>query len=458
MKKERKLYRNGIVAFFITVMLISTVTAIPLSNKEAVDGAISKNEKKQSINDFLNDIKTLLEFLKQYNIFDILKGRFLIRNMNTLFIDDLTIDQAWNYYNDTNVRDNITSQRLKIKNEINKYPNYQLWKDFFMIDDTLSFDKIKERIESLHVGQILYDIQNLQKISDNLQEFDYNFNSTIEKFLLLYKDCNDSNDWLSQIELFYPLIDFICGALTLISFIWTIPLVILFGERGLRIACCLTIIFLTPFISILSFYVGMCEMFKHDGALLEEIISKMAKDGIAGCITMILKEVFDGNWYSIGLEYILNQFHLTKAITTCYGWVFETKETKPLINEIFYIKKESGDTGFCMWIIDYDTVYTNFPKVSEEYRDYLQVGFDFNNDNEPDYWSNLYQQYNTLGYPIYKEFWFNLPNGNHIINCWIRDNWGIVSEKTAFSIKIQKSLDIKESKNSFTLLNLFSFF
>jgi hypothetical protein len=147
-------------------------------------------------------------------------------------------------------------------------------------------------------------------------------------------------------------------------------------------------------------------------------------------------------YWELGLIYVLFPILVIALDYNPYGYTVETAENPPECYEtILSIDGTTRDVCFDLFVTDIDTV--NYDNDDIRNRDWVQAGFDWDGDSNPDYWTKFYykeslEEYSTVEISAFHNF----DAGEHTVNCWIRDNWGATSEPISFSFDLSKNNDL----------------
>jgi len=409
--------------------MISSATAVPVANKDAVDNTINVSLESQQPESQL------------CNLYDIQANPSCWDGIRSMFMDLTIIDKCWEYYNDNTVRTKLVEVQTEIENEINKLPEQdrQLIREFLDIENTLSLASIADRVSSLRLGTVLYDVQDVLEVPDNYGEFSSSREgSTIKLLELMY-----NNDF-ENMDIYYPLIDRVCEILAGISLIWTVPLMILGGLTGLIIASFVTLVFFAPITVPMALYVGVSECFINDEDFRLELMEIALLYGLVGLLLkgtpLLLVKLFSDNWGMIGVEYILSKLTIWSVDEENGEYALITGADSPrLRGRGLYLTGKKLDIS--LHVSDTDYVATLYNPDDKLARDYIQIGIDWDGDYEVDEWSDLVKaKYNdevtidlTHRYADY---------GTYKITYWPRDNWGNTGTPWSEVITISRSRTI----------------
>jgi hypothetical protein len=397
-EQKNKKYRSMAICIFIVVILTTSITAMPLTQKTIID-IIDRRDCNLGKDDIKDIILAVL--------------------------------------NDASFKQQLEINKTQILNEINKYPiEYrQKIKDYFNIDTAFNIDKIKERVLSLNYNNILNEVQTkILKSFDNRNQFNNTFNSYAEKL----RNTIYTGD-IPYYDLFCPFAGMLIMLMLFIAYgFWIMPLS-LFGNAGMFIANIITCIVFAPLIIPLGFYCGVISCFQLDENYRNEV-------NFINFIPLTLAYLFFDSHLEIGFSYVLWYLLFDYADMTPYGFTYTTSENAPeLINYGLSMDKTTKYVEFNLEVCDIDKcqVFPNTPIL----RDYIQVGFDFNGDLDPDYWTFLIEQKSdTTIFNI--GHYFN--DGLNVIHCFVRDNFGIYQRyEIEFNLNDDENLfvDISESIN-----------
>lgn len=398
MKPSRKIGIGTICAVVVAVIMVTSTAGLPIMNKEAID-----NQEPQS------------------------------QQMTDLTI----IDKCWEYYNEPSFRTRLVEVQNSIDVEINKLPEQdrQIVRDLFQVDDTFSLSGIQDRISSLKVNSVLYDVQDLIGVYDNYDEYNATRQGSLEKILELFYNNNFEKDTMG-----YPIIEFIGNILGYVSLLWEIPLLFLGGLTGLILAAFLTFVFFSPFIIPAGLYVGIVECFENDEEFKEDIVDIAVIFGLVGLVLfgspLILEYMFGGGWGMLGITYVLSTIILSGLDTTKGGYTRITSEVAPNGAVSYHPQECKVGKPFLLntRVRDDDEVFSGGFRIA---RDYLQVGFDWDNDFNVDEWFKLKRE---------DEGWINLDvyhtwyePGVHKYNFVTRDLWGVYGDWINLEVTVERA-------------------
>jgi hypothetical protein len=339
-----------------------------------------------------------------------------VNKMTTFELEDIK-EQALIQINKSNVVNKINEKKAEIMNKINEYPIKQriFLMNFFDIENTFNIDKMKERINSLNVNNILSDIQDLSQLPDNYNDFNTTENQEKIGELLLIMDYT---------ELFCPICDLILLCIFAISSIYAVFLIPLFEEFGVFFTNCITLILFAPIYLPIAVYCGFLYGCNYDESFKSDIQDLIYHGHFTSAIIYVMLYSFTtGLWY--GLEHVFFYILWLSAEINPNGWLITTGNTAPFAESFqIAIDQTTGNVLFGVFIGDDDIMRY---EQESSYRDYLQIGFDWDNDMSADYWNNLcYDTIHPIEITIEKIF----DTGVHTVNCFIRDNWGIYTTIT----------------------------
>jgi len=406
MKKRKKMFGIG-TAVFIIIMMISSATAVPVVNEDAVETTQEQNP-------------------------------------STL------IDKCWEYWNNPEFRAKLAEAKANVEIEINKLPEQdrELIREYLDLENTFSISGIAQRISTIGIFTYMEDTQNLLKVPDNYDEYNESRQEMLGKLLELFYN----NDFEFD-EMYYPLVNVICFLMRVISLIWTIPLTILFGVIiGLPMACLISMIFFSPITVPMSVYTGLTECWKNDPDFKDEILAIAVGFGLAGLIVfgtpLILGKLWKDGYYNLGWKYVMSKVLLISWEEIGGSIIPITGETEPWIYFLTSpsTAKVNKPVKFTATIIDVDKVFFD---GDEGFRDYVHVGYDWNNDFIVDEWTNLekeeYQGWSLTEIDTYHTF---TSVGVYHVHVIARDHWGLrAGGWTSQKITIEEKKDI----NSFQI-------
>jgi hypothetical protein len=443
--KQKKFLGTGI-AFFVAILMISTVTAIPASNSN-VPILIHQNDSITLDTEIDNLMKDIIEnYLDEHNtsiIEKMIYSWLSIRGLNSLIGGCEIIDECNNAYSSEDVKLNIVNGELDLEAFIdNNYVETGWLKTYFALDQTFTLSRIINRIDYLKPLSVLDDIQDLLGVSKDYNNFVNLREDYGEMFLTLANTHNFSTEALDS---YYPLIDFICSVLARIALIWAIPLTILFGVCGMIVADLITYVFFAPITIPMTLFVGFNELLKNNDTLGDELMAIAIMYGLVGLFTLglplLFKLIFLSEEFMYGIDYVFSAISFFNFIPTIglTGWDYEADEQAPSINGFTWANIPKPKVGrpvtFSALVLDKDKVQWNGKSVK---RDYVRLGIDWNNDMKFDQWTELKKDDETQSTYFEISHIFDWA-GTYKINVIAMDIMGGYSDIKTYKVNVQNS-------------------
>lgn len=397
---------KGVIAFFVLMLMISTVTAIPINNsKIIVDYKESKLDKfiRESLSQYgdISDFKKLI-----YKYID-LKG------VNTIIGGCEVIEQCNNYYNESDVQLALEYGEEEITDLLE---NINVSSSHYSIGETFDLDCIFSRIQSLHAISVLDDIKDLLQIETSYKSFNDSRNVFGQMFMAdIYDDLLTIDDG----DIVYDNVNSICHVIAKISLLWAIPLTILFGLSGLVVSSLITYVFFAPVTIPMTLYVSFIECINNNvDDITDQLIELALQWGLVGLITMglpiILKMVFMTPEGLTGIVYVLDQISILSLIESKGGYDIVAGEHRPEINAINDPDHIIAGLPTIISPIVYDMDKVVLGDDSK-YRDYVRVGIDWDNDMVYDEWTDFKEPENSDWTQFNVVHTFK-TSGKHIVN------------------------------------------
>ncbi len=402
------------IAFFVALIIISSSTiAIPISQKKAVE-IIGENQG------IINQKEVIDQYLGTEPL-----------NTNVDLIDFL-----WDLFKDDEFIEEFLQAGIDIIDEIeNKFPNgKEMIEDFFHVKETFDTNTLRQRIKNAEGENILNYVQELLEVPDTYDELNDTGSEETGEFLeFLYTAGMEDASGL------HPLIEIIAYIIRSIAHIYAIPLSLLPG--GLFLANYITIILFGPIIAYLVLIEGCADAYEQEEELREELDDIKRVLGIYGLIVIgppaMLIYAINGGYLGQAFEEVLEIIIITEIWSSDN---YKTGETAPTALSIFgkSSAKVNTNVDFSAKVVDRDKISDNGIKM---YRDYIQVGWDWNGDKEVDEWTKLNNNYgeNTLIKTSHKF----TKKGKYVVRYLPRDNWGATGE---WSNKIEVDVTNGKSK------------
>ena len=408
----RKYKKIGVelATLIVVISLLSTTTlAIPLNqNKEAVEN------NEESPYGFLNGIEQL--------------G------------DDPDIEEELTkIYNDESFRTKFNELFHQIAGKLlelrdNYGYDYDLLESFFKVQETFSLKKLFDRIKMVDTDTVLTDIQEILEIPDSEDDFKAFHEAESEEFINIL--CRNDNPHPDSTGL-HDFIQFVCDALRTISLIWHVPLGLTYGTLGLLLGNLISVVIFGPISVYLVISESCMDALEYEEGLDDEIEQIIVKYGIPGVIAAavkLLSEAWENGYVQQATVEVWKELLLSEYEP------FDTAETAPVAMNIKGPSSAyQGDrVTFTATVIDNDMISDGDIK---QYRDYVQVGWDFNGDKKVDSWSSIKNNYAT-GTKIEVKRTFS-STGTYKVSFLPRDHWGATGEwSDTITIKISTSKSV----------------
>lgn len=413
---------KSVFVILISVLMLSTVTAMPIINMVNDDEEELKDEPLKLMDRKTNPLERL--------VFKMIH----ISGLNTILGGCELVQECNNAYNDANVRNAIESQHSNIDTIIESYKYSDEISNFFDIEKTFNLDNIKNRIDCLHPTTALNDIQYLLRFSPNYKQF----NETRYDYGVNFMDIAMKKNF-TDLESYYSLVDAICNAMVKISMVWTIPLTILFGMVGLLISGFITYVFFAPITIPMSLYISLTETINGNSSMQEDLIAIMVATGLVGLCTLglpiLLESIFMTEYGLSGFLYVFERLSLLSLTESKGDYILKTGEVAPEI----YGFGSGGNWGhtegktieFDAWVKDDDTLYYN--GITDK-RDYIRLCFDWDSNGIFDEYGLI--EKNRNGYYTYDT---SFKAGHYNATIVAFDLMGGFSNKYIWKFDIKKS-------------------
>lgn len=363
-------------------------------------------------------------------------------SLDTSSLDSKIIYWSWFHFNDETFRAKLNEAKAQIDVEINKFSEEDriLIREFFDIDSAFSLDGIFSRISSLRPLHVMHDVQQgLLEVPDNYDDYNETRQEPIAKYLEIWYNNDFGNE-----TMFYPFVNLLTVILKAFSLIWTVPLVVLLGLIGLVIASFITVIFFSPIIVSAGLYIGACEALQNDEELREKLKNIAFVSGLIGLTTVgsavLLSTMFKDGWVKQGWKYVLDRILI---LSLGEDGNIIIGERAPWIQQCTI--PSTGTVGkpikVSLEVYDQDWVYKSEAPNYERPRDYLQVGWDWNNDGEIDEWTELVDPYQGSNLAVAQITTYHTfdTDGTHIIKVTPRDIWGLDGDTKSYMIVVTKT-------------------
>lgn len=427
--KRNKTILGMALAIFAVAIMVSSTTAVPVVNIEAVESAKIK------------DIKGL----SQVSIYKNFLSEDIICSNPSGPTHENIIEKCWEYWKDPEVRQAIKQAKEDIEHEIdNRFKDETtriLVKEFFNLESLFNISEIKKRIESVQISTLFYDIQDLSGVTDNNKEFNETYRDEQKKLFEIWYHSGLS--WDNLTGMFYPIVDLMIYSIIFkIAIKWLIPLGLLFGVSGIRASVLIILIYFGIVTKPLVIYVATRELLKNDKDFKTWLIELTIQFGLFGLTTIgllkTLKKIRTEEWFERGRQYVLSKILFINLFLTPNGWEFETGETPP-ISGYKKIQKILTSVQLFVNVDDNDEMYyrgLGLPQTLP--RDYVQLGIDWDNDGDFDEWTLLFDPFTYRSRALY-----SFPHdfgkyGTYTIGYAPRDMWGVKGETKTTTITLLK--------------------
>jgi len=399
-------------AILIAALMISTATAVQITNKEAVENILDANEEMENILDLPTnnieptglddvDVKSLLLTLYNnqdfLNVFDQLKNDIITEINNTFSGDKKTI-----------------------------------LLDYFNLDETFDTGSLYSRIQSINYGTNPLTIltQDIMEVADNESELKNLYEGKARNLLdLLYQGDGQADPDSAGLH------DVVDAVARKIASVYTTLMQILepiLGAVGKLTAVIVytTVILVLLFPVIIPCIIGEAavDALIHEPTLIAALENLYQTRGIDGLIAF--------GWFIV-LEYMIRDKYLQQA-TLEFGRIlvlkdyskksdgsyeYQTAESEPEVRTQPKAKgKHPGENYEYIYAFDVDIEDNDM--VGTQLRDKVQAGWDWDNDNIVDEWTDL-------SYERKFEYNHTFPeSGYYTIKYIPRDQWGTFGEWT----------------------------
>lgn len=402
-----------ILVISVLMLLISTATAVPIS-------AVKENKNIEP------------------NMWDIFMDKwFDFRGLKGFISGADIIQECYNAYNDTDVQSSIVNANNDIKEMISECPynHRELLNALFDVDNSFDLDSILYRIKKLDAVSVLRDVHSLLQPSKTYKSFNESRNLDCSIFLTMFYPDYDYNEMTE----YYPIINDICKVIAKISLLWAVPLAILFGVTGIIISSLIAYVFFSPITVPMSLYVSLMECAKNGNPIWDEIIVIALQYGLVGVFSMgiplLLKMLFMTEEGLYGLEAILYEISILSVIDgNVDDWSLVTGENNP----DFVLSYPSNNwknvpVRFVASVSDSDEVVWG---DTSEFRDYVKIGFDWDNDMIFDEWSDFNKPSYDSTYTYFEVLHTFKNEGSYKINVIAYDICGAYSKIKTYNVEI----------------------
>jgi len=438
MKRNRTIL-GMVVAIFAVGIMVSSTTAVPVVNVEAVESA-----KIKDITD-----------LSQASIYKNYLSEDILCSNPTGPTHENIIEKCWEYWKDPEVRQAIQQAKEDIEYEIdNRFTDETtriFVKEFFKLESLFNISEIKKRIESVHISTLLYDIQDFIGVTDNNKEFNETYRGEQKKLFEIWYHSGLS--WDNLTGMFYPIVDLIIYSIIFkIAVKWLIPMGLLFGVSGIRASILIIFIYFGIVTLPLAIYVATRELLKNDKDFKTWLIELTIQFGLFGLTTIgllkTLKKIRTEEWFELGRLYVLSKILFINLFITPNGWEFETGETPPISSYDKTLKILTSVQLFVN-VDDNDEMYYRGPGLPQTLpRDYVQLGIDWDNDGDFDEWTLLTDPFTYKTRALYSFLHDFGEYGTYTIRYAPRDMWGVKGETKTTTIILSK----EDSNNMYPAL------
>jgi len=378
--------------FFVIFILISHATTIQASNGKVVDKLSTRSIR-------IEDLENLESVLSNMDpdwfdlFFDLLFDLLFSEDFLDLF---------------ENMRDSVFDFILS------DFEHTDLARQFFNVDDVFNIEKIIENIESIRRDHIIEDVQDLILIGDTLADF-----------TKLHEEKSNQAAELSSLneidESEYPEISEKVKRIGEISQLWIDPLEEWFDIFGYYIGCLITVVLFALFLIPCWFYVAWCELSQDDPDLVSEPFENLGE---------IVRRLFMDGYMSNARKFIWNLILVSSKSGGVLNFSEKAPKCSPEKTELSGTK--NADISFTVYASDPDEmIYAGV----HAYRDYVQVGFDWNNDSDVDYWSPLKGDLLYETKTITEKHSFS-SKGTYRVNVIVRDQWGVNSNWKSIDVTV----------------------
>ena len=393
--KNKKIFCIGFSIFSILIM-ISQVTAVTVNDYNSNNDIILKQPEKNLFQK-LNDDELKIDEDWKSKFFDFLN--FLIHDNEFLTEFDFIEDIVSNF---------ISASFNDIERAI----------EFFELEKTFSIDRIINDIESIRYDHIIEDIQDLLMVEDNTVHFEELYEEKASQAAELVK--NDEVD-----ESNYPIISQICKKIGELSRLWIEPLQKIFTIFGLPTGCLITCVLFSPILITFIHYIAWAEFADDYPELIDKPIKNLFK---------IIPKLYLEKYVKRARKFILQLVLVACVPPDDMEFSEEEPSCSPKDKSINGYKNK--EIIFKIDVSDQDKM--KYSGVSA-YRDHVQLGFDWNNDFEVDYWTPLVNDYIKEKKTITVKKTFS-STGKKVVNVIARDQWGVTSD---WSGPIKVNIDSK---------------
>lgn len=357
------------------------------------------------------------------------------RGLNSLIGNDEIISLCNEYYYNESVREALVVEKENLLLELE---NYNVSKYFleglFAVDKTFDVDRIRQRIDSLKIGSVLEDVMSLLEVPKTYDDFNDSRNFYGQLVMQYWSYTN-----YSDIDGLYSIIDKICSIIARISMIWVVPITILFGLKGLIMSSIITYVFFAPVTVPMSLFICFDLLLKDtESDLRGQILEIAVLEGLVGLILhglpLLFKAIFMEDYGIYGISYVMEKISflsLVPLLSPNYDVVFG--ESSPDVRyAVCNEPKVNEFSEILVRVIDEDVVEWNGKK---EVRDYIIIGFDYNNDMVFEDWSFPMKDNDGFYYHSHKF----TRTGKQVVNIVAYDICGVCSDVYSFQVFVVNS-------------------
>ncbi len=385
------------ISFIVIFILIFQVTVIPISGKEKVENFDKQSKKDYEFESFNNFYELTSNMNPDWII-------FLLEFLYDLLEDDDFLDAF--YYNKGLIIDFIYSD----------FQNLQLAEDFFDVEKTFSVQRIIQDIQSLRNDYFLEDFQDLIMTEDNLD----NFIELYDEKASQAAELSESNE-IDEEE--YSKISMRVKKIGEFSRRWADPIKQIFPLWGNYIAAFITMLLFWPFLMPCWYYIAWCELAQDHPDWVDEPFKNLGK---------IVVSLYKDRYVRNARRFIYNLILISQMTEDSITF----SEVAPTCNpkKDHYEANKDRDITFSVDVVDLDKIYSS---NIYEYRDYVQAGFDWDNDYNIDTWTKLETQIfmsNKITIDCNHKF---SSKGTKYVNVVARDQWGVESDWKQIKVEVK---------------------
>jgi len=407
--KEKKILGIG-TAIFVACILVSSATAVQVSNKKAAYNTEQKT-KHNMIEDLLNED------------YDNLFGMTAQSDVDIEYL-------LWTLYDNQDFRDIFSGFRTNIINKINSSfseDNQSLVEQLFHIEETFSFNSLGCRINNVNYDpeQLAVYIQDKLEVADDLDDLEENYEDDAKLLLnILYS--GDENPDPESAGL-HEVTEEICNNIASIyrAMIWILePLLGAVGKVTAAVVYIdILLILLFPVIIPTILFEAALDALEHEPDLRDALKDLYREQGFNGLIAQ--------GWLIV-LVYIITEGYLLQTIIEVgkiiilRNWkiesdgsvTIETGQQKPAATFEKKMIKYKGK-GLTYKYVFIATV-KDFDQVEGNLRDMVQAGWDWDDDGIVDEWTPLSYQREVSTEHTYP------TSGTKNVKFLPKDQWGCI--------------------------------